>query len=87
MGLLQSFRRRQFAGCRNSATFNTLNLISHLKRNYRFDGVLKAYEEARAANLFINGVETVSGFVQSVDVMILRMSSYRASLTTLSVPH
>ena len=36
-------------GGRNSTSFNTSNLISHLKHNHRFDGVLKAYEDARAA--------------------------------------
>ena len=30
-------------------SFNTSNLISHLKHSHHFDRVLKAYEDARAA--------------------------------------
>ena len=36
-------------GAKSSTSFDTSNLISHLKHNHRFDGVLKAYEDARAA--------------------------------------
>lgn len=36
-------------GGNKASSFNTSNLISHLKRQHRYDGVLKAYEDASAA--------------------------------------
>ncbi|KAJ8349109.1 hypothetical protein SKAU_G00276980 [Synaphobranchus kaupii] len=36
-------------GGKKTSSFNTTNLISHLKNQHRYDGVLKAYEDACAA--------------------------------------
>lgn len=36
-------------GGKKASAYNTSNLISHLKHRHRYDGVLKAYEDAKGA--------------------------------------
>lgn len=41
-------------GGKRATSYNTSNLISHLKHHHRYDGVLKAYDDARAAKAAAN---------------------------------
>lgn len=41
-------------GGKNTSSYNTSNLISHLKHRHRYDGVLKAYEDAQVVKLAAN---------------------------------